>query len=260
MKETPPRKRLEDALLTLARTQSKSSVFDDFLDFSLRFIRWWDVKPEHFRELELKYPGEGKAQLFAEAYLAMGDIADDNGRGFKDPFGEFFETHLSSHATGQFFTPETVCDFMAQIEIDKDLPDNATIGDPCCGSGRLLMSAAKINRKAIFYAADIDLRCCRMTVLNFLLNTMCGEVYWMNSLSGEVWRTWKIGKVLADNGYYMPYYIETKGGVSRFTPPHRETEVATKPSSQEKTTPTHKPPKKKKETLKSRLILDLDIS
>ncbi len=204
--QKPPAKRFEDALLQLSRTQPIGTVFDDFLDFALLFIRWWEQKHEDYSALGRKYPEVDAAALFAEAYIAMADVADDNGAGFKDPFGDFYMEHLSKSRSGQFFTPETICDFMDQIQLGEEVPDNATVTDPCCGSGRLLLSAAKINRKVTFYAADIDLTCAKMTLLNFLLNSMCGEVAWMDSLGLKHFRNWKTGKVMLDNGYYVPYY------------------------------------------------------
>ena len=206
MKQLSPEKRFSEALLQIARTQSLGTVFDDFLDFALLFIRWWDLKDEHFSDLEKKYPDKDLWRLFAEAYLAMADIADHNGAGFKDPFGDFYMEHLYQSATGQFFTPEPICDFMAHAQITAEMPDKATVYDPCCGSGRLLLSAGKINRLFTFYAADVDLTCCKMTVLNFLLNTMCGEVAWMDSLSLKYYRGWKTDKVMLDNGFYLPCY------------------------------------------------------
>jgi hypothetical protein len=47
------------------------------------------------------------------------------------------------------------------------------------------MAAAKINRNAYFYGADIDRNCCMMCLINMCLNGMLGEVAWMNSLSNE---------------------------------------------------------------------------
>ena len=113
--QKPPAKRFEDALLQLSRTQPIGTVFDDFLDFALLFIRWWEQKHEDYSALERKYPEVDAAALFAEAYIAMADVADDSGAGFKDPFGDFYMEHLSKSRSGQFFTPETICDFMAQI-------------------------------------------------------------------------------------------------------------------------------------------------
>jgi type I restriction-modification system DNA methylase subunit len=208
MKQLPPNKRFEQSLLELSRTQSLWTVFNDFLDFSLLFIRWWAQKDSDYAELEKRYTNQRQVELMVSAYMAMADIAENGGSGFKDPFGDFYMEYLSNDRNGQFFTPETVCDMIARIQIGPTLPENATAGDPCCGSGRLLLSAAKINRKAIFYAADIDLACCKMTVLNFLLNTICGEVAWMNTLTQEHWKAWRINKVMGSNGFYVPYYQE----------------------------------------------------
>jgi type I restriction-modification system DNA methylase subunit len=208
MNQLPPNKRFEQSLLELSRTQSLWTVFNDFLDFSLLFIRWWTQKDSDYAELEKRYTEQRQVELMASAYMAMADIAENGGNGFKDPFGDFYMEYLSNDRNGQFFTPETVCDMIARIQIGPTLPENATVGDPCCGSGRLLLSAAKINRKAIFYAADIDLTCCKMTVLNFLLNTICGEVAWMNTITQERWKAWRINKVMDSNGFYDPYYQE----------------------------------------------------
>ena len=43
-----------------------------------------------------------------------------------------------------------------------------------------------------------------------MLNTMCGEVWWMNTLTQERWKTWKLNKVLTTTGHYLPYYIEVE--------------------------------------------------
>src|SRR5665213_771091 len=174
MKQLTAEKRFENAMLQLAKSQGIGNVFDDFLDFALRFSRWWDREPCHFADLEKKYPEINDAHLMADAYMAIGEVADNNGEGFKDPFGDFYMEYLSNDRIGQFFTPEPICKLIACSILGSNIPDDATILDPCCGSGRLLLSAAQINRKALFYAADTDLTCCRMTLLNFLMNTMSG--------------------------------------------------------------------------------------
>ena len=217
--EQPPKKRFSQALLTLARTNNIATIFDDFLDFALLFIKWWERKPEEYLELDKRYPEPEQAHLMVEAYLAMGDIAENGGEGFKDPFGDFFEEYMSSSRTGQFFTPQPVCDFMAQIQMPADVPNHAKVNDPCCGSGRLLLSAAKINRHLQFFATDVDLTCCKMTVLNFLLNTMCGEVTWGDTIRLTNWKTWHVRKILDADGYYVPYYAVTEGQRSEYATP-----------------------------------------
>jgi len=71
----------------------------------------------------------------------------------------------------------------------------------------MLLSAAKINRHARFYAADLDITCCKMTLVNMLLNSLQGEVAHMNTLSNDFYKGYKVSTTLV-NGYHMPYYVE----------------------------------------------------
>jgi type I restriction-modification system DNA methylase subunit len=119
MRTTEAIKKFEKALEQLAYTQPLWTVFQDFLDFSLLMLKWWDPNPVNFAELEKKYPEKKQHILFAEAYLAMADIADNEGEGFKDPFGNYFMDHFSSDRRGQFFTPEEVCDMMAMLQVPE---------------------------------------------------------------------------------------------------------------------------------------------
>jgi type I restriction-modification system DNA methylase subunit len=207
-------KDFEKAIDRLAYTRSKWNVFEDFLDYTLISLRWHDHQPSMFDPILSKYTPDEK-QFFQIAFESLGDMADNDGMGFHDPFGDYFMEHFGNKFKGQFFTPESVTDFMAQITIDKDIPDGATVCDCACGSGRTLLSAARINRKLVFYAADIDLNCCKMTLINFMLNTMCGEVAWMDTLKMDHWKSWHIMKVPYGTGY-LPYYIETGAGETHF--------------------------------------------
>ena len=202
------------SLQQLAFGHGHWQVFQDFLDYALLMLKWWDLKAANFAELEKRYTDKKEHVLFFEAYLALGEIAEHNGTGFHDPFGDYFMEHFYNSHVGHFFTPQTICDMIAHMQIGPNLQDNARVADPCCGSGRLLLSAAKINRNALFYAADIDLTCCKMTVINCLLNTLCGEVAWMDSLANKHWRRWQLKKVMSGSGHYLPYYIETGAGTS----------------------------------------------
>ena len=57
-----------------------------------------------------------------------------------DVLGNIYEQKVSHGHNGQFFTPQSVCDLMAQITVNEDAK---SISDPACGSGRNLISAAK---------------------------------------------------------------------------------------------------------------------
>lgn len=208
------KKDFEKALDSLASNQQLWTVFDNFLDYALLMLHWQDVKEDHFDEIKKRYPKESQYKLFAKAFYAMADIADNDGSGFSDPFGDYFMEHFSNDHRGQFFTPQPVCDMMAQITIE-DAHDDKEVCDPTCGSGRLLLSAAKINRKMKFFAADIDMTCCKMTAINFILNSMEGEVACMNSLSMEHWKSWHIRTVFNGMGR-VPYYVTSGPGETNF--------------------------------------------
>lgn len=57
--------------------------------------------------------------------------------------------------------------------------------DPVCGSGRTLLSAAKLNRLRLFVGQDLDLRCVKMTAINLAINGLRGRVIWGNTLSSS---------------------------------------------------------------------------
>src|SRR3569832_2152577 len=71
----------------------------------------------------------------------------------------------------------------------------------------MLLSAAKINRSLKFYGADLDLTCCKMTLVNMLYNSLTGEVAHMNTLSNDFYRGFKVCTTLVDT-HHIPYYVE----------------------------------------------------
>jgi hypothetical protein len=86
---------------------------------------------------------------------------------------------------GQFFTPIPVAALLAEMT-GGNLDEPQTICDPCAGSGRLLVAAARHNHPAsVFIGIDRDPVCADMTALNLLFFNMNGVVLWGNSLSNE---------------------------------------------------------------------------
>jgi hypothetical protein len=180
-------------------------------------LHWHDCKPEYFADLEARYKTPEEHRLFAAAYSAMGEIAEggngdidglDMGPGFVDVFGDYYMEHFSNDHAGQFFTPEHMCDMMARLTHDtNDLKDGMTVHDPACGSGRCLMSMAKLNRRLKFYAADLDHTCVKMCLINFMLNSMAGEVVCMNSLSLEIFHAYKV-TMIPHGTHLVPMYMK----------------------------------------------------
>lgn len=172
----------------LARRQSISNIFTDFLEISVCALSMGRMEDRYLEIIHRYQPSEQK--LMAEAFGALVIEMDNRGNGLKDVFGDFFMEHISHGHNGQYFTPEPICDMMAQLSGEIKRGDR--ILDCACGSGRMLMAAARINRFAYFYGADVDRNCCMMAVINFCLNAMVGEVAWLNSLTNQFYGAWQI--------------------------------------------------------------------
>lgn len=172
----------------IARKVSISTVFTDFLEMSVCAMSL-GMKEERYLEIVRRYD-KPDVYLMAEAFGQMVDEMDNGGFGLRDIFGDFFMEHISHGHNGQFFTPEPICEMMAQMAGSIEI--GQSVYDCACGSGRTLLAAAKINRWARFYGTDVDRNCCMMCLLNLCLNGLRGEVAWMNSLSNEFYGAWAI--------------------------------------------------------------------
>lgn len=187
-----------------------SEVFDDFLlwimagfSYDIKWLPHYTYKPE---QCKLFF------ELFREIALLMQEQL--KGKEWYDPFGSYYENYISSHgrraSAGQFFTPETVVDFMVEIQgagtkeqkgIDDLTGLRIRVGDPTCGSGRMLVSFHAHYPGNLLYGEDMDRTCCLMTVCNFLLHGGVGEVVWHNSLDpGSYNGGWKVNETLSYTG------------------------------------------------------------
>ena len=151
--------------------RSFSDMFEDFLDLALLLM--CNNPSERQKELYAKLKQDDrKVSAFQDALKAYGELAE----GYHDPLGEMFMERISHGNNGQFFTPEHICDFMAEITD----PVGESINDPTCGSGRLLLSGLKKARKngqePVLNGNDLSYTCARMTLLNLLINCARGDV------------------------------------------------------------------------------------
>ena len=178
----------------IAQSKQEEAVFTDFLDMVICALSAGRYEEEYLSIVK-RYTKE-EINLFSELMAEMIIVMDDSGSGLSDCLGEFYQVHLSRGRHGQFFTPPHVCDMMAQVTMNKEMTGK-TILDPCCGSGRFLLSAAKVSRNNYFFGADIDQRCVKMAAINLCLNALTGEVAHMNSLTGEHYGGYTIGRTSA---------------------------------------------------------------
>lgn len=164
----------------------KQRAFCDFLTLTVCAFSAHE-KEQEYKEVASSY-SPTELSHFSKALFHLVEDMDNHGEGLKDCLGDYFMEILSNERRGQFFTPESICDFMAQIV----QPKGESISDCCCGSGRMFLSAAKINRHLKFYGADIDLQCCQMTLINMCLNGLFGEVSHMDSIKMQEWKRWRV--------------------------------------------------------------------
>lgn len=117
-----------------------------------------------------------------------------------DILGDVYMNYLSGTMkkqwTGQFFTPAHICDFMAKIT-DPGENGGESIMDCCCGSGRMLLASHMVHPGNYCFAQDMDRICCLMTVCNFLIHGVRGEVVCGNSLDPSDYKEgWKVNETL----------------------------------------------------------------
>jgi type I restriction enzyme M protein len=76
---------------------------------------------------------------------------------------------------------------MVKLQGNDSPQKGQNVSDPCCGSGRFLLSYHANNPGNYLVAEDIDRTCCLMTICNFLMHGAVGEVVHHNSLDPNSW-------------------------------------------------------------------------
>jgi type I restriction-modification system DNA methylase subunit len=182
--------------------QSLHTAFTELLDWTLLLFKKYESADLQTQALDT-YQNHPKVTQLVSLISIIGDLSE----GFEDPLGELYMQAISNGHNGQYFTPTPICDMMAAINIGNNSHPGKTVCDPACGSGRMLLAAAKINRHMRFYGADLDITCCKMSLANMMLNSLTGEIAHMNTLRNDFYRGYKIDTVLVD-GYHIPYFVE----------------------------------------------------
>lgn len=175
-------KQVVDMLDRLAlKHGGRSRVFDDFLTVSVCALAGGTMEEEYLAVARRYSDGEkGKrgidhlAALFANVVKVMDETR-------ADILGDVFQGAITYGDHGQYFTPESLCDLIAQLTGSE----GKTVSDCCCGSGRMLLASAKLNRNRLFVGQDTDLRCVKITAINLALYNLYGYVILGNSLANE---------------------------------------------------------------------------
>ena len=186
----------------LAFSRGYEEAFRDFLDVCLYYLSV-GMLAEDYRRVEKRYkPYE--MELFVQMFYRVSEYSE----GFCDVLGDMFMECVSHGNNGQFFTPIHVAGLMACMG-GNSLKPKQLVCDSCCGSGRMLLSAVKKcaeendGGRLFCYGSDIDLICVKMTVVNLMMNSVPGEVAWMNTLTMQHWRSYHIDLQLIA-GVWLP--------------------------------------------------------
>jgi len=143
---------------------------------------------KRYRENENREMGKRPADYFAAAF---GLLPKGTAKVGQDILGDIYMEYISHGEMGQFFTPAPICDLMTQI---TGVKDRETVADPCCGSGRLLISAGKLNPSAHCVGVDISPMCAKMAAINMWLFNLNADIYHGDSLSMKMYQVWEIRK------------------------------------------------------------------
>ncbi|HQU41356.1 MAG: hypothetical protein B7Z73_00090 [Planctomycetia bacterium 21-64-5] len=167
--ETPALlKKLEE--LARRSHMSRGQAFEDWVTAMVSALAAETKEAEYLAIVERNKKGKpGKrgvdltGEMFAELLLAM-----EKNEG--DVLGDLFEGAISYGENGLFLTPESLAQCMARLSLDEAVnPPNdgpVYVNDPCCGTGRMLLEAAKVNPRVELVGQDVDPRCARITAIN----------------------------------------------------------------------------------------------
>ena len=175
-----------------------TDVFCDFIDLMVAGFKWAGDK-ELGDRLKKKYKDDYQQLCICVGEMLKVYEAELSDGGWYDGLGSFYEVITSSHKSsrlGQFFTPSPICDIMASINASgyelKTIEGKTVgkiVGDPCCGSGRMLLAFNKIAPNNYHYATDIDQICVKMTAINMCIHAITGQVVCADALwYGDSWR------------------------------------------------------------------------
>lgn len=217
-------KEICSALQKVTSRHAMYQVFEDWLAMSACAISnsvdklHYEKREEQYLEIVKRYNKE-EVDAIVKCFATLINTLQHNYTtvGFKDVLGDTFHAlGMHNKYTGQFFTPNHICEFMGAINVK----DGGTAGDivekainergyislcePCTGSGGMIIGFAQAMHKnhynpqqqLVVTAIDIDIKCVHMTYLQLSLYGIPAVVIHGNSLTNEVWSVW-----------YTPIYI-----------------------------------------------------
>ena len=188
---------------------SRGQAFEDWLTAMVCALAAETKEAEYLAMAERHKEGKpGKrgvdlfGEMFAELLLAMEKSGGDI-------LGDLFEGAISYGENGLFLTPETLAEAMARLTLADPVPAEddkpVYVNDPCCGTGRMLLEAARVNPRVELVGQDVDARCAKITAINLGLRSRYGWVICGNTLTNELRFAYRVGS----------FYHESPNGLRR---------------------------------------------
>lgn len=168
-----------------------SECFANFLDLML--AKFCNNPGKHATELcHAVAQSSDLRQAFLDSADAFGIASED----YHDALGEVFMERITKGEHGQYFTPDHLCSLISRLTTS---PDNPTLYDPACGSGRMALAAIRSAREGhtvepVCHLNDLSDTCAKMALLNLLINTAAGKV--------------TVGDALLDSPSSVVYHID----------------------------------------------------
>ena len=218
-------KELLDTFRQLGNRYGVFAVFEDFLAMYAIAISN-SVDRYHYEEREAqymrivqKYDRQELEQLVALAGLLLQEIELQNGFPADILGPVFHELELHNKYTGQFFSPQPICDAIAQMSVGRGKPDNGKdyirVMEPACGSGAMVLAAAgalkqqgnNYQQGMIAVCVDIDFKCVCMTYIQLALHGIPAIVIHGNTLTVEETSRWYTPMYFMGQWYWREPHI-----------------------------------------------------
>lgn len=187
-------------------------VFQDYVLVCLNFMGNGNFTEERDNRMKNYKPEEHA--LFNQCFEEMVKLLDRKIVGpndWYDCFGEFYQAITSSwkaSAMGQFFTPDSVVNFMVKIiHIERNESKmHYTASEPAAGSGRFIIAQHAQNPMGFYWAVDLDPLCAQMTAVNMALHNAVGVVLHANGLweDKEFFRAYHVARVEVSENVFIP--------------------------------------------------------
>ena len=224
------RKEFEKAFKELAQTHNSWQIWQDFVTLSALSIsnavdkrkEVWQKREDEYMNIVKRY-SKKELDLFPQllGYTTM--ALDVNP--CQDFLGQLYmDLDFGRGWRGQFFTPWSVAEMMAMMQIDEnavlEVSDDGyfSVADPCCGAGVMLLAFAHVCKEnyglnyqhsVLFVGQDIDPIVAKMCYIQMSLLGLPGYVVVGDSLSKPV-----LGSELnpihnAEDIWYTPMFYST---------------------------------------------------